>query len=205
MPCRGILCPSISPLVKIGRKLSNSLIFLASMPWITPRLAASLACQPSRSAMSTLLGCVMKRLIAADVSRFCIVTLKPRSLAAWSPIAFTTEYDTPTWRNSMSLISCAQIVGKPVMASVPTAAPATAAPAFRNDRRSMPLVDLAVLLPVVLPVLPLSFAVMCSPLCQFLTLQIPVSNPPDGTPVFELSEQIEECRHDDAPSRHARA
>ena len=82
--------------------------------------------------MSTLFGWVMKRLIAAEVSRFCIVTLKPRSLAAWSPIAFTTEYDTPTWRNSMSLISCAQIVGKPVMASVPTAAPATAAPAFQN-------------------------------------------------------------------------
>ena len=29
--------------------LSNSLIFLTSMPWITPRLVASLACQPSRS------------------------------------------------------------------------------------------------------------------------------------------------------------
>ena len=41
--------------------------------------------------MSTLFGWLMKRLIAADVSRFCIVTLKPRSFAAWSPIAFTTE------------------------------------------------------------------------------------------------------------------
>jgi hypothetical protein len=61
------------------------------MPWITPRLAASLACQPSTSAMSTVLGWLMKRLMAAEVSRFCIVTLKPRSLAAWSPIAFTTE------------------------------------------------------------------------------------------------------------------
>src|ERR1700691_5359610 len=85
-------------------------------------------------------------------------------------MAFTTEYDTPTWRNSMSLISWAQIVGKPVMASVPTAAPATAAPAFRNDRRSMPLADL----PVLLAVLPLSFAVICSPLCQYLTLLKPV-------------------------------
>ena len=36
-------------------------------------------------------GWVIKRLIAAEVSRFCIVTLKPRSLDAWSPIAFTTE------------------------------------------------------------------------------------------------------------------
>ena len=56
MPWRGILWPSISPLVKIGRMLSNSLIFLTSMPWITPRLAASLACHPSRSAMSTEFG-----------------------------------------------------------------------------------------------------------------------------------------------------
>ena len=36
----------------------------------------------SRSAISTVLGWVMKRLIAAEVSRFCIVTLKPRSLDA---------------------------------------------------------------------------------------------------------------------------
>jgi hypothetical protein len=35
---RGILWPSISTLVKIGRMLSNSLIFLTSIPWITPRL-----------------------------------------------------------------------------------------------------------------------------------------------------------------------
>ena len=32
--------------------------------------------------MSTVFGCVTKRLIEAEVSRFCIVTLKPRSLEA---------------------------------------------------------------------------------------------------------------------------
>ena len=45
-------------------------------------LGGELDCQPSTSAMSTVSGCVMKRLIAADVSRFCIVTLKPRSFDA---------------------------------------------------------------------------------------------------------------------------
>src|SRR4029079_15030793 len=74
----------------------------------------------------------------AEVSRFCIVTLKPRSFAAWSPIALTTEYETPTWRSSMSLISCAQIVGKPVIAPAPAAPPSNAPPAFRNERRDGP-------------------------------------------------------------------
>ena len=91
MPWRETTWPSSSPLVKIGRKLSYSLILATSMPWITPRLVASFACQPSRSGMSTVFGWVMKRLIAAEVSRFCIVTVKPRSFDAWSPIALTTE------------------------------------------------------------------------------------------------------------------
>src|SRR3954447_22250026 len=46
-------------------------------------------------------------------------------------MALTTEYETPTWRSSMFLISWAQIVGKPVRAPEPTAA---AAP-FRIARR----------------------------------------------------------------------
>ena len=48
--------PLNSPFVKIGRMFSNSLIFLTSIPCSTPRLVASFACQPSTSAMSTVLG-----------------------------------------------------------------------------------------------------------------------------------------------------
>ena len=82
---------SYSVVKAIGDQAAKDLGFKVTMPWITPRLAASLACHPSRSAISTESGWLMKRLIAADVSRFCMVTLKPRSFAAWSPIALTTE------------------------------------------------------------------------------------------------------------------
>ena len=41
MPWRDTTLPLISPLVKIGRMFSNSLIFLTSIPCSTPRLVAS--------------------------------------------------------------------------------------------------------------------------------------------------------------------
>ena len=91
MPWRDTFFPSYSPLVKIGSMLSNSLTRLTSMPCTRPCATATLACQPSRSGMSTDFGWVMKRVSAAEVSRFCITTLKPRSFCAWSPIACTTE------------------------------------------------------------------------------------------------------------------
>ena len=91
MPWRETTLPSISPLVKIGRMLSNSLIFCDLDALEHAALGGELRLPALESAMSTVFGWVMKRLIEAEVSRFCIVTLKPRSFDAWSPIALTTE------------------------------------------------------------------------------------------------------------------
>ena len=82
MPCRETFLPSYSPLVKIGSISSKRVIFFTSMPCRIPRGTATLACHPSRSGISTLFGWVMKRVMAVDVSRFCIATLKPRSFDA---------------------------------------------------------------------------------------------------------------------------
>jgi hypothetical protein len=85
------------------------------------------------------LGLGDEAVIAVEVSRFCISTLKPRSFEAWSPMAWTTEYDTPMWRSVIFLMSCAQIIGKPVMAPEPTAAPAATDVPFSKARRVTPI------------------------------------------------------------------
>ena len=82
MPWRETFLPSYSPLVKIGSMSPKRAIFLMSMPCRMPRGTATLACQPSRSGMSTLAGWVMNRVMAVEVSTFCMATLKPRSLDA---------------------------------------------------------------------------------------------------------------------------
>ncbi len=69
-------------------------VFFTSMPSRIPLGIAPFACYPSRSGISTLFGWVMKHVMAVDVPRFCIATLKPRSFDAWPPIAYTTEYGT---------------------------------------------------------------------------------------------------------------
>ena len=55
-------------------------------------------------------------------------------------MAFTTEYETPTWRSSMSFISWAQMVGNP-SAPVPAAPPRSAPPAFSTERRDGPFFE----------------------------------------------------------------
>ena len=65
-----------------------------------------------------------------------MVTLKPRSLVACSPIAVSTVTGWPAWRISTSLMFCAQMVGKPVIAPEPAAAPT--AP-LSTPRRVMPV------------------------------------------------------------------
>ena len=59
--------PSYSPLVKIGSISLKRVIFFTSMPWRIPRGTATFACHPSRSGISTLLGWVMKRVMAVEV------------------------------------------------------------------------------------------------------------------------------------------
>ena len=87
------------------------------------------------SLMSIVLGWVNRRLSWVLASTTWISTVKPRSLLAWMPISLIAEYDWPTCRSLMSLRFCAQIVGKPRIASDPMATPAPPAAAFSTCRR----------------------------------------------------------------------
>src|ERR1700722_2421111 len=55
--------------------------------------------------------------------------VNPRSLVAWALISLIAENEPPTCSSFTSFMFCAQIVGKPVTAPEPTAAPAAAAAA----------------------------------------------------------------------------
>src|SRR3990172_7505697 len=139
VPCGETLPPSgYSPLVKIGTTLSQYLNRLRSMGWSTPRGSSLLCIQYSMSAMSRDSGCVAMRLTSASLAAFCISILKPRSAVACRAMSMIDEYDPPTWSRAMSLMFCAQIVGKPLIAPEPTARPAAAAAPLSIGRRLMP-------------------------------------------------------------------
>src|ERR1700722_19587538 len=84
------------------------------------------------SAQSIELDCDRKRFSRSAFSAACICTVKPRSLVACSAIAGMAVTGGPAWRRTTSLIFCAQIVGKPVIAPDPTAAPAPASRVLRD-------------------------------------------------------------------------
>ena len=82
--------------------------------------------------MSTVSGCVMKRLIAADVSEILHRDLEAEILRCLIPDRLhhrVRDADVPQFD---VLISCAQIVGKPVIAPAPAAPPNRAPPAFNT-------------------------------------------------------------------------
>src|SRR5262245_53941168 len=54
-------------------------------------------------------------------------------------MSMIAEYEPPTWSRVTSLMFCAQIVGKPVIAPEPAARPTLAAVPFRTVRRLNPL------------------------------------------------------------------
>ncbi len=75
------------------------------------------------SAQSIEVGCDNSRLSRSEFSAVCICTVKPRSLVACSAIFGIALTGGPAWRNTTSLMFCAQIVGNPRMAPLPIAAP----------------------------------------------------------------------------------
>ena len=87
------------------------------------------------SAQSMALDCDRKRFSRSAFSDACIYTVKPRSLVACSAIAGIAVTGGPAWCSTTSLMFCAQMVGKPLIAPDPMAAPATAAAPFRTPRR----------------------------------------------------------------------
>ena len=126
------------PVVKIGTILSKYLIFLTS---IACRLLAG----------KTFLHHPV--LDVADVERIRLrhhalhdgVGIERRHLQGDAEVGLAllgdlVEADTPVphWRSTMFLLFCAQIVGKPVIAPLPSAAPARPAAPFRTLRRPRP-------------------------------------------------------------------
>src|ERR1700722_9121393 len=84
------------------------------------------------SAQSIELDCDRKRFSRSAFSAACICTVKPRSLVACAAIAGMAVTGGPAWRSTTSLMFCAQIIGKPLMAPDPAAAPAPASKARRE-------------------------------------------------------------------------
>ena len=78
------------------------------------------------SAQSMAFDCESRRLSRSEFSVVCICTVKPRSLLACSAIFGIAVTGGPAWRSTTSLMFCAQIVGNPVTAPLPMAAPAAA-------------------------------------------------------------------------------
>ena len=66
---------------------------------------------------------------------YLLATSKPIVAAINGAIAGMAVTGGPAWRKTMSLIFCAHMVGKPVIAPDPAAAPAVAAAAFRRYLR----------------------------------------------------------------------
>src|SRR5471030_1563492 len=90
------------------------------------------------SAQSMALDCDRKRFSRSAFSDACICTVKPRSLLACSAMAGIAVTGGPAWCSTMSLMFCAQMVGKPVIAPDPIAAPVTAAVVFSSALRETP-------------------------------------------------------------------
>src|SRR4051812_13229866 len=86
------------------------------------------------SAQSIALDWLRKRLSRSAFSDACIFTVKPRSLLACSAIAGMAVTGGPACCRTMSLMFCAQMVGNPVTAPDPTAAPAVPSRARRLSR-----------------------------------------------------------------------
>ena len=126
------------PVVKIGTILSKYLIFLTS---IACRLLAGktfLIIQYSMSPMSNEFGWVTTRCTTASESSAVICRVMPRSALHFSAISLIADTPVPHWRSTMFLLFCAQIVGKPVTAPLPSAAPAMPAAPFSILRRPTP-------------------------------------------------------------------
>ena len=75
------------------------------------------------------------RCTTASESSAVICSVMPRSALHFSAISLRFDTPVPNWRSTMFLLFCAQIVGKPVIAPLPTAAPAKPAAPFRTLRR----------------------------------------------------------------------
>ena len=124
VPWREALRPSgYSPLVNSGMVLSQSLA-----------LATGMVCRMSRpiryrmkvrliSAQSMAEDCDRNRFSRSALSDACIWTVNPRSLLACAAIAGIAVTGGPACRRTISLIFWAQMVGNPVMAPEPMAAP----------------------------------------------------------------------------------
>src|SRR6516165_4347091 len=91
------------------------------------------------SAQSIAFDCDRNRLSRSAFSEACICTLKPRSLVACSAIRGIAVTGGPAWRSTISLASCAHIVGNPPNAPAPADRPAPAAAPLRTVRRDGPL------------------------------------------------------------------
>ena len=129
------------PVVKIGTILSNSLIFLTSIACSVLAPKTFLIIQYSMSPMSKELGCVTTRCTTASESSAVICSVMPRSALHFSAISLIADTPVPHWRSTMFLLFCAQITGKPVIAPLPTAAPAMPAAPLSILRRPMPPFD----------------------------------------------------------------
>ena len=123
------------PVVKIGTILSKYLIFLTFIACSVFAGKTFLHIQYSISPMSNEFGWVTTRCTTASESSAVICSVMPRSALHFSAISLIADTPVPHWRRVMFLVVCAQIIGKPVTAPLPTAAPATPAAPFRTLRR----------------------------------------------------------------------
>ena len=124
------------PSLKIPTILSKYLSLLMSIGCMFPLGHTFFKVKYSISAMSKLFGWVTTRWAVASVFRAVISSVIPRSSFAFLAISLMLETPVPNCRKVTFLMFWAQIVGKPVMAWDPTAAPsATALPRLRRSRR----------------------------------------------------------------------
>ena len=126
------------PVVKIGTILSKYLIFLTSIACSVFAGKTFLHIQYSISPTSNEFGCVTTRCTTASESSAVICSVKPRSALHFSAISLMFDTPVPHWRSTMFLVFCAQITGKPVIAPLPSAAPAAPAAPFSILRRPTP-------------------------------------------------------------------
>src|SRR3954471_9233606 len=123
------------PVVKIGTILSKYLIFLTFIACSVFAGKTFLHIQYSISPMSNEFGWVTTRCTTASESSAVICRVMPRSALHFSAISLIADTPVPHWRRVMFLLFCAQIIGKPVIAPLPIAAPAKPAVPFRTLRR----------------------------------------------------------------------
>ena len=75
--------------------------------------------------MSKLFGWVTTLCAVESVSSAVIWSVMPRSSLAFSAMTLMFDTPVPNWRRVTSLMFCAQTIGKPVIAPLAAAAPAT--------------------------------------------------------------------------------